>query len=245
MLGHLIAGEEGGFKVFLLKRYARHEVSLLGLLFRIIHSRLMKYRFFRETVYWLLAYPEARWCITGTLLAPDELAGFIKSQGGRIAVGPCRCRSAHRSCGHPLETDIVIRSGFTVWTGLFPGEYREITALEAMELCRRCHRQGMVQVAFTHVDPGTGRNFFVICNCCADGCLPLLIMKKFGPRRYPFRKGSMRSRVDPEKCGGCAACVEICPFQARSLRGGRACVSECFGCGLCVSHCPQDASRLV
>lgn len=245
MLAHVIASEDSRARLALLRLYARHEVRLLAVLYRILQSRLIRFRVVSELLYWTLAYPSARWGIVGTPLSPPELEGFI-AEGSRFAVGPCRCRLSHDGCAHPVETDIVIRTGFPVWTGLFPDEYREIGAEEALGLCRDCHEQGLAQIAFAHIDTGGGGSCFVICNCCSDGCLPLLTRRHYGSDRYPFHRGRMRSYVRLELCEGCGKCVEMCPFEARALgEDGRALLVACYCCGLCVTHCPSGASRFV
>ncbi len=54
--------------------------------------------------------------------------------------------------------------------------------------------------------------------------------------------------VDPDRCRGCGNCVEICPFEAVSLRENEdgSYTSEvhrhnCVGCGGCVGRCPVTA----
>jgi heterodisulfide reductase subunit A len=53
--------------------------------------------------------------------------------------------------------------------------------------------------------------------------------------------------VDPEKCGGCGACVQECCFQAVQLVGegkeqkARIIEAACKGCGVCAGACPNGA----
>lgn len=52
--------------------------------------------------------------------------------------------------------------------------------------------------------------------------------------------------VDPDICTGCAICVEVCPYEARTLNERKkiAEVNEalCAGCGACIAACPSNAS---
>jgi hypothetical protein len=245
MLAHVVTARDTGPGPWLLKRYARHEVRLLSIFYQLLGSRAMRNTAVSEAVYWTLAYPSARWAIAGTPLAPTELPGFI-GDSARLAVGPCRCRLAHGGCDHPIETDIVVRTGFPIWTGLFPGDYREITAGEALDICNSAHEKGLSQIAYAHLDIAAGGTYFVICNCCKDGCLPLLARAHYGGERIPFHRGKSRAYVETAKCERCGACVEICPFGQRSMAAaGPALVGSCYGCGLCASHCAAGVSSML
>jgi len=49
--------------------------------------------------------------------------------------------------------------------------------------------------------------------------------------------------VDPDRCDGCGACIDVCPEAAISLVNHTAVVDErlCQDCGACEDACPQDA----
>jgi heterodisulfide reductase subunit A len=49
--------------------------------------------------------------------------------------------------------------------------------------------------------------------------------------------------VDPDKCVGCGACVDKCPYGALSLEEGKLKIiaALCKGCGTCPTACPTGA----
>jgi len=52
--------------------------------------------------------------------------------------------------------------------------------------------------------------------------------------------------VDEDACTGCGICVEVCPYEARTLNERRR-IAEvndalCTGCGGCIAACPSNAS---
>jgi heterodisulfide reductase subunit A len=62
--------------------------------------------------------------------------------------------------------------------------------------------------------------------------------------------------VDPERCNGTAACVEICPTpgalvmvpaegEGRTGQQAKVVTANCKGCGLCVSACTNRAIDLL
>jgi len=51
--------------------------------------------------------------------------------------------------------------------------------------------------------------------------------------------------IDREKCIGCGACVDVCPFDALSMEGDIAVVNDkCTLCRACLDVCPVDAISL-
>ncbi len=51
--------------------------------------------------------------------------------------------------------------------------------------------------------------------------------------------------IDREKCIGCSACVDVCPFDALSMEDDVAVVNEkCTLCSACLDVCPVDAISL-
>ncbi len=57
---------------------------------------------------------------------------------------------------------------------------------------------------------------------------------------------STRQFVVPEKCVGCAQCLEVCPAKAISIKSKKAVIDKklCIGCGECMSACAAGAIDL-
>jgi len=60
---------------------------------------------------------------------------------------------------------------------------------------------------------------------------------------------AIKAVVDPERCDGCALCLDVCPYHAISLelveagserRRVRVNAAKCKGCGVCQATCPKD-----
>jgi len=249
MLGHIVAGEYNPIRLFLMRIFARYiEVPLLHLSYLACVGRLRllsKFFLTRWLIVYPIAYPFGHWGDTGRPVPTGELTEMVKGLEGKIAVGPCRCRIGHKACGHPVETDIVIKTGAEVWLEAFPDEYRVIDKEEAVKIVKDCAEQGLFHMVFLHCLVGGAVNEYVICNCCTDGCVPYILNRHLGQPVYPLIKGEWYAQVDPSLCRGCGDCVAVCPFSARRLKEGVPQVLDCFGCGLCAAHCQTGASRMA
>ena len=243
-----LSGEHSPIRLALMRVFARFvEVPVLYISYHACVGRLRFLSRFRLTRWLLLypiAYPFGHYGDTGKPYPTDKLVEMVRGLEGRIAVGPCRCRIGHRACRHPMETDIVIRTGTDVWLEAFPREYRVIEAEEAVRIIEVCASVGMFHMVFLHCLIGGAMNEYVICNCCTDGCVPYILNRSLGQAIYPVVKGDWRATADAGACVACGACVEVCPFAARELKGGKPVVLECFGCGLCAARCPTGATRM-
>lgn len=232
----------------LLKFYARFEVQLLKVFWFVFHTPLVRIGFTRKLLYRSVARFLAEHAIAGQFMTLEEVLRFIDELPevkDSIAVGPCRCRLAvgHRAgCPHPYETDIVIAEGAPIWLDLFPDDYRIIGKEEAKTIVERCYYQGMAPGVYRHMYYRGSRNYFVICNCCKEACIPVIGYRIFKPEGMKFIDGGSRSFTDQSRCIGCGTCVELCPFEERVLRQGVAMPLNCRGCGLCASRCPRGAA---
>lgn len=249
MLGHIVSGEHSRIRMFLMRVFARYiEVPVLHLSYLACVGPLRflsKFFLTRWLIVYPIAYPFGHYGDTGRPIPAPQLLELIDSLEGPIAVGPCRCRMGHRACGHPMDTDIVIKTGTEVWLDAFPYAYRKIDKDEAKSIVSECASQGMFQMVFLHCLIGGAMNEYVICNCCTDGCVPYILNRTLGQDIFPLVKGEWTATVEPGRCLRCGSCVEVCPFAARVLDESGPRVLECYGCGLCASGCDAGASRMV
>jgi ferredoxin len=204
-------------------------------------KRLGSIRLFRSVLSYSLVRPFGYLGDTAKPVPFHHILDYIDAAEGPIAVGPCRCRMGHGACDHPLETDIVLRTGYNAWTRAFPRQYRTITKDEAKDIVARCHGLGMMHMIFIHC-PVNLYNEYVICNCCTCGCVPYIINRELGQKNYPLIDGYYMAVTDSARCRGCGKCVEICPFDARVSIGKTSITgNNCHGCGLCSYACPEGA----
>jgi ferredoxin len=249
MLIHGVVGEQSHFRRFLLYVFARYiEVPLLRTCFHLLRGRwswIGKQKWVRLPAAILLARPFGYLGDTAKPMPYDEVLSLIDALDGPLAVGPCRCRKGHKACPHPLETDIVFRTGFFAWMKAFPKEYREISKQEAKTIVRSTHDLGMFHMVFIHC-PVNLYNEYVICNCCTCGCVPYIINRELTQLNYPLIDGYYMAITDRQKCKGCAKCIEVCPFSARTFIDGKSKTAyNCFGCGLCRYACPEQAITMT
>jgi ferredoxin len=246
---HVLTGEHSHLRRWMLYFFARYvELSLLAWSYRLLrgrHQRLGRNRLARAALGWGFAAPFGYLGDTARPSPTPEVLRMLDALDGPIAVGPCRCRSAHGSCDHPLETDIVIRTGVEAWTRAFPHQYRLIGKEEAKGIASECSQLGMWHMVFIHC-PVNQDNEYVICNCCTCGCVPYILNRELGQRIYPLLHGEFMARIDLERCTGHGACAAACPFGARTLENGQVrIVGICFGCGRCAAACPEQAIEMV
>ncbi len=245
-----IYARDSRVRYLLLKLYAWKEVELLRLLFWIGHWRVLRYAIVRKPLYYVLLHFLGTRGMVSQAATLEETYRFIDELPERfaIAVGPCRCRVGNRNCGHAIMTDIVIRETASIWyRDLFPRDYRVISKSEAKEICRQSRAAGMVQCIDRHMYFHNSENYFVICNCCKESCIPLTAYRLFKQEAFRFLPSRSVVEIDASLCQGCGTCIEICPFEERQLDPARniATIVNCQGCGLCVDICPNGANRMV
>lgn len=189
--------------------------------------------------------------VSGEVLNVEEakqLARAIAEEGHTVATGTCPCRRAvnRLSDDVPNNTDMVFGEWAETYMRNYPGLYRALTADEACELIEEFDRHGFIHQIYGYMRKAGAA--YVMCNCDPAICIPLVTQKKRGIQA--FSKGTHRARVDTAACRGieeCGACIERCPFDARSQGpDGKSSVDAdvCFGCGVCVVSCTGEATVL-
>ncbi len=105
----------------------------------------------------------------------------------------------------------------------------------------------MIQCIDRHMYFRNSENYFVICNCCKESCIPLTAYRLFKREAFRFLPSRSVVSIDADLCQACGTCVEVCPFDERTLdvERGIATVRNCQGCGLCVESCPTGASQMI
>jgi len=251
LAGHLVTREDSALRKALLYIFARYiEIPMLKAGYAGTRGRLRflsSNKLSRFILKRFLLHPIGIHAETAHPMPTDDVLRLIDDQQAAMAVGPCRCRIAHGRCLHRLETDLVIRTGTEAFTKAWPKDYRVLNREEAKSLIEECAGDGLWHMVFVHCPADTGMNEYVICNCCADGCVPFLLNKVFGQDGFPLVRGEYLAETEYGQCRGCGECLDVCPWEARAAINGAAVVDEekCFGCGLCARTCRNGGVRLA
>ncbi len=158
----------------------------------------------------------------------------------------CPCRAAATKPCLPLDVCLIVGEPFASFMlEHHPGRTRRIGVREAVDILAAEDARGHAHHAFFK-DAMLGR-FYAICNCCPCCCGAMKAHRNGVPM---LASSGHVCRADAERCLGCGACVEACPFGALSLQedgGGPVGVDEakCMGCGVCLARCGQEALSLA
>lgn len=173
-----------------------------------------------------------------TRRASYEEISYLLNKHELFSATDCACRTSMRvigeGCGHTIE-EMCIQLGPAADYYIRTGRGRQITKEEAIELCQKAEREGMVHQIPNLSGPG---NALAICNCCGCSC--------FGLRNTTFYKNPDFSRsnyqavVDRDKCVACGECVENCQASALTL-GENLCGSESVAVKI-ATETPRDTN---
>lgn len=104
-----------------------------------------------------------------------------------------------------------------------------------VKISRNLHihnNDGLLMNSFTYY-PDTCRQCEV--PACGEAC----------PKDAIFADDKGVKKVDQEKCIGCGACVDACPWHMPTVNPETQKSSKCIACGACVSGCPTGALSIV
>lgn len=152
-----------------------------------------------------------------TRRASYEEIEYLLNKHESFSVADCACRTSMRvigeGCGHTVE-EMCIQLGPAAEFYIRTGRGRRITREEAVAICKKAEKEGMVHSIPNLSGPGKA---LAICNCCGCSC--------FGLRNANLYKNPDWSRsnyvavADRDKCVACGECVENC--QVNALRLGQ------------------------
>jgi NADPH-dependent glutamate synthase beta chain and related oxidoreductases len=132
-----------------------------------------------------------------------------------FSVADCACRTSMRvkgeGCGHSI-TDMCIQLGPAAEFYIKTGRGREISREEAVDICRRAEKEGLVHQIPNLSGPGQA---LAICNCCGCSCFGLRNTTYY--RNPDFSRSNYVAKVDRDKCVACGECVENCQVNALTL----------------------------
>jgi len=167
---------------------------------------------------------------------------IVLREPDHIVALECPCRSVREDPCLPLDVCLIVGEPFAGFVAEHhPMRSRRVTQDEAVEILRAEHERGHVHHAFFK-DAMLGR-FYAICNCCRCCCGAMQAWRHGTPM---LASSGYVCEPDAERCVGCGACAEVCPFDALTMTDGVVAVDEarCMGCGVCVSKCAQNALAL-
>ena len=165
-----------------------------------------------------------------------EEAREIASRHPDFWVSNCGCREARGGCSRSRMDVCLQFCGETAASG---SEMRKIAWPEVEGILREARETHLVTRPFRHQTDRTVTEG--ICFCCDDCC------GYFLDPQLNCDKGKRIEKTDLSACNNCAACTEVCHFNARSLEGGRLTIARerCYGCGLCVPTCSLECIEMV
>ena len=171
---------------------------------------------------------------------PKDQAEEILGQAGLIALAECVCRTRYKNCDKPLEVCFVLNETGEKW--IEQGRAKQVGMTRAKEILKQADAHGLVHMTLFKPD----REVFAMCSCCSCCCHDLQLLLTYG-KSYITAKSEFKAQDDPDRCVLCEACIDRCPFKARTIENGLLVYSrdDCYGCGLCITTCPENAIQLV
>ena len=179
----------------------------------------------------------------GTQIVPYDDVMKILDLGENFCTFPCPCRLLAG-----IEEDTCFHFGVAK---IFHKEIvpegknmKELTKEEAKARFKEWNEAGY----FHQIVPLEIPYIYNICSCAIPYCWAWRARIVHGYTNM-LRKGEYIAMVDPDRCTGCGACSQRCPFGAIAYDQVKNVtfinINSCFGCGLCQNACEQQAILLV
>lgn len=158
-----------------------------------------------------------------TRRASYEEIAYLLNNHEVFSVADCACRTSMRiigeGCGHTVE-EMCIQLGPAAEYYIRTGRGRSITREEAIDICKKAEKEGLVHSIPNLSGPGKA---LAICNCCGCSCFGLRNANLF--RNPDWSRSNYVAKVDKDKCVACGECVENCQSNALTL-GQNLCTKE-------------------
>jgi len=83
-------------------------------------------------------------------------------------------------------------------------------------------------------------DILIACRNCEDA-----MCMKACQREAIYRDSRGVIMVNADKCDGCAACLNACPYGAIKIHPTRRVAIKCTLCGACIEWCPAECLKVV
>jgi len=172
----------------------------------------------------------------------DDAREIIKSKD-RIALCDCICAAVHERRGKTCEKpkEVCLHFDFYAENSVEQGIGRWITQEEALEVLKKAEENGLIHQPANMINPES------LCNCCADCCCELALIRKLGAPAMIIPSNYF-VQVNADLCDACETCMGRCPMDAIDMSSenvARINRDNCIGCGLCINVCPTEALVLM
>ena len=189
-----------------------------------------------------------------SVMVPFQVFEHFINKASHIVLRTCPCRERWECKDHSIELGCIFMGDDTKNMALSPEQGYVATKEQALEHTRKAMAEGLMPLMGRSVGEAedghgvedTGK-FLSGCFCCSCCCIGVK-SRQFGTGMSMSGEGAgsmegMMIALDEEKCNGCGECVDVCPFDWRTLEEGKSSVDpkRCVGCGKCVRGCPEEA----
>jgi len=187
---------------------------------------------------------------------PQKLIEYFIDKTNCIYVqNICGCRAYHDCQNHDKFIGCMYLGDDVKNLKHPPEKGRFITREEAKKTVKKAIEIGLVPTFGRFSFESTALNvedtghFMSMCFCCSCCCVNGKMMQNATTSLHGGfkRMEGLTVEVDPEKCVGCGACMDVCVFVGRDMINGKAVIDQerCLGCGRCEQVCPNGAINIT